>query len=160
MPKHKEYMATEALRSIEKLKCTWRKDYVTLGRLCSGHHPNLKYWLAKIRRATDIVCQKCGLETRQRSTSSKTTQESTASQLNHHPQTRWRKTPHLPYASEKSGSLSPTLRMCPNFIRYSINPSISLLNNNNSTIYTWWATKICRPTKAKYTFSLFFFVEI
>ena len=38
-----------------------RKDQVTLGRLRSGHHPEVKYWLAKINRAVDTICRKCGL---------------------------------------------------------------------------------------------------
>ena len=38
-----------------------RRDQVTLGRLRSGHHPELKYWLAKINRAVDTICRKCGL---------------------------------------------------------------------------------------------------
>ena len=38
-----------------------RRDQVTLGRLQSGHHPELKYWLAKINRAVDTICRKCGL---------------------------------------------------------------------------------------------------
>ena len=38
-----------------------RRDQVTLGRLRSGHHPKLKYWLAKINRAVDTICRKCGL---------------------------------------------------------------------------------------------------
>ena len=38
-----------------------RKDQTTLSRLRSGHHPDLKYWLAKIHRAADTLCRKCGL---------------------------------------------------------------------------------------------------
>ena len=38
-----------------------RRDQVILGRLRSGHHPELKYWLAKINRAVDTICRKCGL---------------------------------------------------------------------------------------------------
>ena len=32
-----------------------------LFRFRSGHHPELKYWLAKINRAVDTICRKCGL---------------------------------------------------------------------------------------------------
>ena len=38
-----------------------RRDQVTLGRLRSGHRPELKYWLAKINRAVDTICRKGGL---------------------------------------------------------------------------------------------------
>ena len=34
---------------------------MTLGRLRSGHHSKLKYWLAKSNRAVDIICWKYGL---------------------------------------------------------------------------------------------------
>ena len=39
-----------------------RRDQVTLGRPRSGHHSELKYWLAKINRAIDTICRKCGLD--------------------------------------------------------------------------------------------------
>ena len=32
-----------------------------MGRLRSGHHPELKYWLHKIGRAVDTICRKCGI---------------------------------------------------------------------------------------------------
>ena len=38
-----------------------RRDQVTLARLRSNHHPELKYWLAKINREVDTICRKCGL---------------------------------------------------------------------------------------------------
>ena len=38
-----------------------RRDQMTLGRFPAGHHPELKYWLAKINRAVDTICRKCGL---------------------------------------------------------------------------------------------------
>ena len=34
-----------------------RSEQVTLGRLRSGHHPDLKYWLFKIGRVPDIICR-------------------------------------------------------------------------------------------------------
>ena len=38
-----------------------RRNQVTLGRFRSGHHLELKYWLAKIKRAVDTIFRKCGL---------------------------------------------------------------------------------------------------
>ena len=38
-----------------------RKDQVSISRLRSGHHPDLKYWLHEIGRALDTVCRKCGM---------------------------------------------------------------------------------------------------
>ena len=38
-----------------------RAEQVTLSRLRSGHHPELKYWQHKIGRATDVTCRKCGI---------------------------------------------------------------------------------------------------
>ena len=39
-----------------------RKEQVTLSRLRSGHHPELKYWQKKIDRASDDICRKCGMD--------------------------------------------------------------------------------------------------
>ena len=37
------------------------KEQITMGRLRSGHHPELKNCLHKIWRTVDIVCRKCGI---------------------------------------------------------------------------------------------------
>ena len=43
---------------LESLQLS-RKDQVSIIRLRSGHHQDLKYWLHKISRALDTVCRKC-----------------------------------------------------------------------------------------------------
>ena len=45
---------------LESLQLS-RKDQVSMSRLRSGHHADLKYWLHKIGRALDTVSQKCGM---------------------------------------------------------------------------------------------------
>ena len=42
-------------------KPQFSKDLVSISRLRSGHHPDLKYWLHKIGRVLDTVCWKCGM---------------------------------------------------------------------------------------------------
>ena len=37
-------------------------EQMTMGRLISGHHLDLKYCLHKIGRAIDAICRKCGVE--------------------------------------------------------------------------------------------------
>ena len=37
-----------------------RSEQITPSRLRSGHHPHLKYWLAKINLAADTICRKWG----------------------------------------------------------------------------------------------------
>ena len=39
-----------------------RKEQTTMGRLSSGHHPELKHLQHKIGRAVDSICRKCGIE--------------------------------------------------------------------------------------------------
>ena len=48
-------------RTVVKEGPLSRKDRVSVGRLRSGHHPDLKNPLHKIGRALDTVCQKYGM---------------------------------------------------------------------------------------------------
>ena len=52
-------MKGEKLDRREESKLS-RKE-MTMGRLKSGHHPELKYWLHKIWRAVDTICRRCGI---------------------------------------------------------------------------------------------------
>ena len=55
------YVGSRSKVNREEESQLGRRDQVTLGRLRSGHLPKLKYWLAKINRAVDTICRKCGL---------------------------------------------------------------------------------------------------
>ena len=126
MPKYKE-----ALKSIGKLKRTWRKK--TKWRWAAYFLATIWTWSIgwlKSKKPRTLSAKNVESKAKQRNTSSTTLLESTLLQPNHHLWTRWRKTPHLPYASGRRGSLRPTARLCPNPNRYDNNPSTSLFNNN------------------------------
>ena len=58
---HRVYgMTGEKLDLREESKLS-RKEQMTMVRLISGHHQELKYWLHKIGRTVDTVCGKCGI---------------------------------------------------------------------------------------------------
>ena len=53
-------------KRVEKVNCKLEnlqlsmKDQVSISRLRSGHHPDLKYWLHMIGKSLDTVCRKYG----------------------------------------------------------------------------------------------------
>ena len=55
----KEFVGCMARK--EKSLTAEKNKKMTIGRLRSGHHPDLKYWLHKIQRAVDAISIKCGV---------------------------------------------------------------------------------------------------